>query len=247
MKGCHIVPKSSPGSNATNEWRFSFSQAEVLLANARTKFQSKCYLVAKSIFYVYIKKYNAKVDEELPSYVLKTIMFQMLEEIHPDIWKWEAIKDVFAVVKEIFARLYSCLKERHLKSLFSNDIDLLKRYSSEFLQKIMTPVFNVSKEPWLYLPRQMNRVYDLEKEFIRHCSFERYLLSSRDGAALLKCMDRFSGQNDFKEKLYVSLKEQKMMFEQRGIPCPRIDEFLSSHEELMRANKDEAKALLTRH
>ncbi len=56
--GCHLVPKCPPcyeDKDARCVWRLSFSVAECILAKYRTPVQHACFLIAKSIFYVYVK------------------------------------------------------------------------------------------------------------------------------------------------------------------------------------------------
>ena len=81
--GCHIVPKSLRGES-NNEWRISFSAAELELSHTLTQFQRKCYLVAKAAYYVVVKKIDSEV---FASYFLKTVMFKLLEKQPSFFWE----------------------------------------------------------------------------------------------------------------------------------------------------------------
>ena len=47
-QGCHIILKSPRGEN-NNEWKISFTSAELTLSNILNPFQQKYYLDGKSI------------------------------------------------------------------------------------------------------------------------------------------------------------------------------------------------------
>ena len=81
--GCHIVPKR-PKGESNNEWRISFSAAELELSHTLTQFQRKCYLVAKATYYVVVKRIDPDV---FASYFLKTVMFKLLEKQHSFFWE----------------------------------------------------------------------------------------------------------------------------------------------------------------
>ena len=94
-EGCHIVPKSPRGQN-NNEWRISFSSAEMALSNTLSPFQRKFFLVGKSIYYVVIKRINPDI---FGSYFIKTVMFKLLERQPSSYWEntslIEVVQDLF--------------------------------------------------------------------------------------------------------------------------------------------------------
>ena len=49
-KGCHVVPRSSPGGDGHSEWRLSFSGPEAILAQFRSKEQQQAYYFVKMFF-----------------------------------------------------------------------------------------------------------------------------------------------------------------------------------------------------
>ena len=54
-KGCQLVPRSSPGGDVHSEWRLSFSGAEAILSQLRSKKQQEAYYFFKMFFYRYLK------------------------------------------------------------------------------------------------------------------------------------------------------------------------------------------------
>ena len=82
-EGCHLVAKSSDqgNENLTDEWRISFSLAELALPETLSEFQKKCYLVVKIIFYKHFKSLkDKKTERHLSSYLLKTIKFKLQDQ-----------------------------------------------------------------------------------------------------------------------------------------------------------------------
>ena len=133
---CHLVLKSTPGSIRNDEWRISFSKAEVILANKRTDFQNKCYLLAKHIYYA---KLSHEADEEtgrhISSYLLKTTMLYFLEQTSSEQWEdWEKNKSYLQVSILLYERLATSFSHGHLPSYFVEDLNLLAGYSESCLQ-----------------------------------------------------------------------------------------------------------------
>ena len=112
--GYHIVPKS-PRGESNNEWRISFSAAELELSQTLTQFQRKCFLVAKLIYYVVIKRIDPDV---FASYFLKTVMFKLLEKQPGFFWKNLSLTEV---VQILFTDL-SCCFEKKVLTIFLQKI-----------------------------------------------------------------------------------------------------------------------------
>jgi len=71
------------GQSPGLEWRYSFSQAEIMTA----------YLAFKAM----VKRHLNIREGKISSYALKCIMFSVVEKKKPDYWKLEP-----AVVEEVF-------------------------------------------------------------------------------------------------------------------------------------------------
>ena len=125
--GCHIVPKG-PRGESNNEWRISFSAAEIELSKTLTLFQRKCFLVAKAIYYVVIKRIDPDV---FSSYFFKTVMFKLLEKQPCSFWKNSSLTEV---VQILFNDLSCCFEKKVLTSFFVEDLNLLKRIDNDKLR-----------------------------------------------------------------------------------------------------------------
>ena len=148
-EGCHIVPKSPRGEN-NNEWRISFSSAELILSNALSPFQRKCYLVGKSIYYVVIKR----VDPDIfASYFIKTVMFKLLERQSSCYWENTSLIEV---VQDLFKDLSACFKRKVLTSFFIEEMNLLDRVDHEKLEYASMEAGAVAKYPLAFLPEGYN-------------------------------------------------------------------------------------------
>ena len=80
--GCHFVPVAHANSTSPDiEWRYSFSHAEVMLANSLTDFQKHVFILFKILVTHPIGKISLK------SYYLKNIFFFCCEKIPAEFWK----------------------------------------------------------------------------------------------------------------------------------------------------------------
>ena len=144
LNGCHIVPKS-PRGESNNEWRISFSAAEIELSHTLTQFQRKCFLVAKLIYYVVIKKIDPDV---FASYFLKTVMFKLLEKQPCFFWKNSSLTEV---VQILFNDLSCCFEKKVLTSFFAKDVNLLERIENDKLTFASIESAAISEYPLAFL------------------------------------------------------------------------------------------------
>ena len=155
--GCHIVPKS-PRGESNNEWRISFSAAELELSQTLTQFQRKCFLVAKLIYYLVIKRIDPDV---FASYFLKTVMFKLLEKQPCFFWKNSSLTEV---VQILFNDLSCCFEKRVLTSFFAKDLNLLERIESDKLRFASSESAAVSEYPLAFLPEDFHQKLQLLKK-----------------------------------------------------------------------------------
>ena len=80
--GCFVVAKPFKAESPESflDWRWSFSSAEISIANFRTDSMKFCYFIFKSIFYRFVKK-ESEEGKYLPSYIAKTCMLYASEEL----------------------------------------------------------------------------------------------------------------------------------------------------------------------
>ena len=156
--GCHIVPKS-PRGKSNNEWRISFSAAELELSQTLTQFQRMCFLVAKTIYYVVIKRIDPDV---FASYFLKTVMFKLLEKQPCSFWKNSSLTKV---VQVLFNDLSCCFEKKVLTSFFVTDLNLLNRIDHDKIRFASIESAAVAKYPLAFLPENFHQKLQLlEKE-----------------------------------------------------------------------------------
>jgi len=96
------------GSSAVLEWRYSFSQAEMLLADNIPPKARACYLAFKATIKTHI---NCSADaygkqHKIQSYALKTILFYEIEKHPAEYWEEDDVKTTF------FLALLASLREK---------------------------------------------------------------------------------------------------------------------------------------
>ena len=158
-EGCHIVPKSPRGEN-NNEWRISFSSAELTLSNTLNPFQRKCYLVGKSIYYVAIKRIDPDI---FASYFIKTVMFKLLERQPISYWENSSLIEV---VQDLFKDLSACFERKVLTSFFTEDMNLLDRIDHEKLEYASMEAGAVAEYPLTFLPEGYHEKITLVKKTV---------------------------------------------------------------------------------
>ncbi|XP_066913210.1 uncharacterized protein [Clytia hemisphaerica] len=168
--GCHLVPKPIHRrvDIKSNEWRISFSVAEKTLSAALTRFQKKCYLVSKMIFYQQFKALEDSITERhLPSYVLKTIKFKIQDLISKTEWEhYESNGEIVGIISVYYKELSTCLKNGTLSCYFMDEMNILDGYSEDFLQKCKIVATEIADRPIDFLHRHdLQAVLELKRFF----------------------------------------------------------------------------------
>ena len=167
-----IVPKASPGGDHETEWRWSFACVETRLFRSLSQNQMIIYMLAKMIFYKYIKHTTGCDSKLIHSYWIKTTMLWMCER-HPrdsDVWQQE---NTSRAVEMIYAQLCSYILDWHLPHFFvtyERDVcvqrggdacsdttqrrySILKQHDQAALQeKLVCSISQVVAEPDKYIP-----------------------------------------------------------------------------------------------
>src|SRR6218665_632602 len=117
QNGCHVVFAQHRNCKDDREqWRFSFSFAEVILLQSWTKIQQIVYHLLR--FFAkreLIQKNCPKEDEILCTYHLKTLMLWTCEEIAPE-W-WNSLS-VISVCCELLNKLSKWIKRRNIPNYY---------------------------------------------------------------------------------------------------------------------------------
>ena len=129
--GFHLVPKPSTGDkrDETLDWRWSFSKAEMILANSRTDAMDMAYLILKSIIYRYYKCHDAE-EKTIPSYFAKTTMMLTCES-HPEDW-WTQ-RSVCECVVVLLEDLKTFFERGFLPHYFIYDLNLFDGLPDELV------------------------------------------------------------------------------------------------------------------
>ena len=142
------------------EFRYSFSQAEIILSdnlpdNARTVFLAFKGTIKKVVNYIHDKKGKF---HRIPSYVLKTILLWEIETKPESYWNEADILENFFL--ELLASLRKCFNERVCQMYWNPHVSLLQGmenddfiFVSDRLQYIRENLLEAIADDWLELER----------------------------------------------------------------------------------------------
>ena len=159
-EGHHVVGKASPGGDPGLEWRLSFSEAELTLAEHRTHIQKKIYYIFKTIF-----KENLGKSDVISTYYLKTIVMWAMEQNPPEYWRENNIGQA---VLGLLDDLYQALLTRNLSHYFIPQLNLLRHISWDILDEeagdllhLRKNILNINRnEPILLSPKAKGTEYE---------------------------------------------------------------------------------------
>ena len=146
-----IEPVGNPAfaQSLALEWRYSFSQAEMLLAdpNNLNEIVRAAFLAFKAVK----KRFLCPSDLEpkLPSYHLKCILFKFMEEKETSYWNMPNNADTIFI--ELLCKLREAVEARNLTHFWISDISLLEDYTPEYLDKIKERIDMVMGHPEKYV------------------------------------------------------------------------------------------------
>ena len=123
QNGCHVVyVQHRSCRDDKQQWRLSFSFAEVILLQSWTQVQQIVYHLLR--FFAkreLIQKDCPKEDEVLCTYHLKTLMLWTCEEMSPEWWNSSS---VIAICCELLKKLSEWLKRRYCPNYFIPEANL---------------------------------------------------------------------------------------------------------------------------
>lgn len=139
----HLVPVGhSKSDNSENEWRYSFTIPERLLAQSLSVFQRACYVMAKILL-----KAAFAGDKGLSLYLLKTTMFWLCEEIPGD---WTDDRMGYFVLMLLY-RLQCSLRRQELRHYFIPANNMVDHISPTILQNVVERLAVCIKDPLKFL------------------------------------------------------------------------------------------------
>ena len=142
------------------EFRYSFSQAEIILSdnipeNARITFLAFKGTIKKMVNYV---SDRSGKFHEIPSYVLKTILFNQAETKENSYWNQTDVLDKF--FRDLLRKLTECVTARACPMYWNPSINLLDgmseedaKFIKERLDIISADIVKAIADDWLELER----------------------------------------------------------------------------------------------
>ncbi|VDI37114.1 Hypothetical predicted protein [Mytilus galloprovincialis] len=156
--GVLFVPIGYKGSSNENlQWRMSFSVAEKFLICSFNHTQLLCYALLKIMIKEIVEKHK-DLKSLLCSYFVKTLMFWMLEESDPSIWRPDKIITCFMACLK---RLIYCVEYSTLLHYFIPDYNLFYlRFDFDKKDKMISILKNLF-EKGIYCFAQSETLFDI--------------------------------------------------------------------------------------
>lgn len=137
-RGCHFVAKPHQSNpDDSTQWRFSFSQAEIILVSSWTDVQMYIYHVLRVIKSEVVKSSGSEDSTVLCTFYFKTLMFWACEEKRREFWNEENLENS---VGKLLCQMIEWLIERRCPNYFipennmidylSDDVDLSTEISA---------------------------------------------------------------------------------------------------------------------
>lgn len=158
-KGCHFVAVGHPDSKVKDyEFRLSFSMAELVLARSFSRAQRAIVLIFKAFLKTMLPRASA-----LSSYQIKTVMFWMSEEVHPQEWKMEKLG---GLLLDVLDRWIGFLKDKNLPNYFVRKNNMISHKEDTEVSAAIDQLTKIRRDPVSAL--------DSLKSYMR-LSFTRYV------------------------------------------------------------------------
>ncbi|VDI65420.1 Hypothetical predicted protein [Mytilus galloprovincialis] len=156
--GVLYVPIGYKGSRNENlQWRISFSVAEKILVFSFNHVQLLCYALLKILLKEIVEK-DKDLKSLLCSYFLKTLMFWMLEESDPPMWRPNKMIPCFM---SCLKRLIYCIDYSTLLHYFIPDYNLFYLRFDEVKKKKMTIVLRNLFEKGIHCFARSETLFDI--------------------------------------------------------------------------------------
>ncbi|VDI23863.1 Hypothetical predicted protein [Mytilus galloprovincialis] len=172
--GVLYVPIGYKGSiNENLQWRISFSVAEKILIFSFNHVQFLCYALLKILVKEIVGKHE-DLNTLLCSYFLKTLMFWILKESEPSMWRPDKIIPCFMACLK---RLIYCVEYSTLLHYFIPDNNLFYLRFDRVKKDKMTRIMNNLFEKGIYCFAQSETLNDMMRLYVNAASIARCVLS----------------------------------------------------------------------
>ena len=132
--GYVIGKPQNKGDRNSTDLRYAFSHIEHKLVNMRSKRQKMIYLIFKILWVKHVKPFN---PDKISSFIAKTVMFWMCEEIHPDDAWWS--RHYHEILNDLFQKMLDAFENSFLPYYFIPDINVLSQTSWELIDNEIKP------------------------------------------------------------------------------------------------------------
>ena len=163
--GCFVVAKPfiQESRESFLDWRWSFSSAEISLANFRTASMKFCYFIFKSIFYRFLKE-ETEDGKCLPSYVAKTCMLYASEELGA---QWFEDNSIAHCIIFLLRNLRQSLTSSFVPHYFIPKLNLLTSMPQNVVDRAISRLTDILKSPSKYFTfhaGNLERIKGIKKE-----------------------------------------------------------------------------------
>ena len=139
------------GTSAVLEWRYSFSQAEMILADNIPEKALASYLALKAVIKTHI---NRAFDvfgyaHKIPSYALKTILFFEVEKLEESYWEQIDVEEEFFWA--LFKALRQNVKAKKCPHYWIETMNLFADMKDEDFRFMETKLKEINEQPVKYI------------------------------------------------------------------------------------------------
>ena len=186
LKGCHAIPKKNPLDPEGYDWRISFSGLEVKLARTLNDVQRICYRVLKAVVMSEIN-YGAADGEELASYFLKTTLFWLCEEMHPEFFEERNVASIWIALLD---KITHSVFNRNIRNYFIPGCNMIEHTSPNVTKNWLLKLQYIRKNP-IKAFAKFWKIYHLNTYICRRQTWEQSYLEALNNIDLVKLDQHF--------------------------------------------------------
>ncbi|CAF2771419.1 unnamed protein product [Rotaria sp. Silwood2] len=195
----HVIPKWStktPRCDRELEFRYSFSAAELILAQQRSIEERVLNGIARSIYYKFLKGQKVSAQNVIPSYFVKTTVLWMCETMDFTTDNEETL------AKRWLRYAVDRLNERDCPHYIIPHLNILEPYSAESLQKAVEILLQVDVKE----THEIQMFSSTGQQFYRN----KYNQNLAEFFSQMKIMNIINALHDYRQfkKIWISLDSQ---------------------------------------
>jgi len=172
------------GSSVVLEWRYSFSQAELLLADNVPEPARACYMALKAVVKAHVNRHvdNNGEYHKIQSYALKSIFFYEMEKKEPAYWmredeRGQRMEEFFMILLE---SLCEKVEKKDCPHFWIQSLNLFSEWEESDFVSIKECLQKIQKEPVKHIASEWIEWHRyVQKNCCASCiekGFERYTI-----------------------------------------------------------------------